>query len=236
MLIWATRPLPVISKRMWEVFVSKSILGILHSEAEAREAIGELNAAGFNGTDIEIVSGANSFDEGRVSTPPTTSGYDPQKNSNSTQSITNFFHSLVDGTNQNGQRDSTLPSYADDRSYYAEALRRGRIVLVIRARDQESADYVCKVLNRYGGDNISAETGVQGAATIPESIPPAVGNISGQSEAPEPHLTPSERTEGRVQMRGVRVYDYANAAEAPADLREPQPDSAADAQVRTAKP
>ena len=103
-----------------------------------------------------------------------------------------------------------------DRSYYAEALERGRIVVIVRAQDQESADNACKVLNRHGGDNISADTKpdeVRGVTTLPASN----GAIQAV-ETLEPHLTPSERTEGRVQDRGVRVYDYAHAAEAPANL------------------
>jgi hypothetical protein len=188
--------------------MSKSVLGILDNEGEARKVRLELNAAGFSDADIGIVSKADSIHAGTNSAPSTTTVV-CDRLSQLRPTIAEFFRSLPGeiGHNEN-----------------AEALERGRIVMIVRAQDQESADNACKVLNRHGGDNISADTKpdeVRGVTTLPAS--------NGAIQAVEtlaPHLTPSERTEGRVQDRGVRVYDYANAAEAPANLAQPQPQDA----------
>ena len=203
--------------------MSKSVLGILDNEGEAREVKLELNAAGFSDADIEVVSKADSIHSGTNSAPLTTTVvYDRQQNSQLGPTIAHFFRSLPGQTGHNAA--NYLSSYANDQSYYAEALERGRIVVIVRARDQESADHACKVLNRHGGDNISADTKpdeVRGVTTLPAS-----NETVQEVETLEPHLTPSESTEGRVQDRGVRVYDYANAAEAPGNLAQPQPPDA----------
>jgi hypothetical protein len=206
-----------------EVLMSKSVLGILDNEGEARKVRLELNAAGFSDADIGVVSKADSIHAGTNSAPLTTTVV-CDRQSQLGPTIADFFRSLPGQTGHNENAASDLSSYANDQSYYAEALERGRIVVIVRAQDQESADNACKVLNRHGGDNISADTKpdeVRGVTTLPASN----GAIQAV-ETLEPHLTPSERTEGRVQDRGVRVYDYAHAAEAPANLAQPQPPDA----------
>jgi hypothetical protein len=234
------RSLPVAGE-MQEAIVGKSVLGILDNESEAREVVVELTVAGFRETDIEVVHGSYSVNPETNAAPFTTTVYERPKNTNVAKTITTFFHSLLGDTYHNEPTTSSIQRYADDQSYYAEALERGRIVLIIRTHDQESADYVCKVLNRHGGDNISADTQtdeVRGVTTIPVSAPESrvSTSSSGDIAATKSHLTPSERTDGRIRDRGVRVYDYAHAAEAPGDLADPQPDSTTGSLNRTAKP
>jgi hypothetical protein len=212
--------------------MSKTVLGILNDENESREVILELSAAGFSDADIEVVSDADSINVGDISGPKSTTVSGREKNK-SGKTIADFFRSIYGPIDQNEQNEGQTPTYAEDQSYYVEALERGRVVLIIRAPDQQSADYACKVLNRYGGDNISTDTApqVRGVTTIQPS-----NARSQDAETSASHLTPSERTEGRVENRGVRVYDYGNASEGPADLREPQPDPASGRRSSAAKP
>jgi hypothetical protein len=221
--------------------MSKSVLGILENETEAREVVTELTGGGFNDTDIEVVRGADSFNAGTNATPVTTTVYERPQSGRFAQTIANFFNSLLgDTTDQNEDRANTVSTYGDDQSYYAEALERGRIVLMIRAQDQESADYACRVLNRYGGDNVSTDAKPEdrGVMTVPVRVPANAVNAPTNHEArtTEPPMTPSERTEGRISNRGVRVYDYVGAVEGPSDLRDPRPDTTPETRARTAKP
>ncbi len=213
--------------------MSKTVLGILNDENEAREVILELSAAGFSDADIEVMSDADSINVGDIPGPKATtvSGWEKNK---SGRTIADFFRSLYGPIDQNEQNTGQTLSYAEDQSYYVEALERGRVVLIIRASDQQSADYVCKMLNRYGGDNISTDAAPQQIRGV-NTIQPSNAR-SQDAETPAPHLTPSERTEGCVENRGVRVHDYGNASEGPADLREPQPDPASARRSRVAKP
>jgi hypothetical protein len=153
--------------------VSKSVLGILDNEGEARQVRLELNAAGFSDAEIGVVSRADSIHAGTNSAPLTTTVvYDRQNNSQLVSTIADFFRSLPGQAGHNENPASDLSNYANDQSYYAEALERGRVVVIVRARDQESADNACKVLNRHGGDNISADTNadeVRGVTTLPAS-------------------------------------------------------------------
>lgn len=228
------RSLPVAGE-MQEAMVGKSVFGILDNEFEAREVVVELTAAGFRETDVEVVHGPYSVNPETNAAPLTTTVYERPKNTNVAKTIATFLHSLLGETHHNEPTTSRIQRFADDQSYYAEALERGRIVLIVRAHDQESADYVCKVLNRYGGNNISADTQTDEVRGVtPESR--VSTSSSGDIAATKSPLTPSERTDGRIRDRGVRVYDYVHAAEAPADLADPQPDSTTGSLSRTAKP
>jgi hypothetical protein len=220
--------------------MGKSVVGILDNETEAREVVRELSAGGFSDTDIEIVTG---FDRanGEMTGDNAAVVHEQEEPSQLGKTIADFFRSLHAPTESAESSSSQLPSYADDESYYSEALERGHVVVIIRARDQEAADAACKVLNAHGGDNISTDTtdpeptAARGAKTISASA--TISQPAGaRAESSEAHMTPSDRTEGRVRDRGVRIYDYTEAAEAPADLREPQPDATPDQRSRTAKP
>jgi hypothetical protein len=222
------------------MFMSKSVFGILENDAEAREVVRELIDAGFRDADVQVVSGAHFLNLEKNSAPASTT-VSEQPRTTFAETTGTFFQSLVGRTDQSEERPSGVRSYTDDQSYYFDALERGRIVLIIRAADQQSADCACKVLNRHGGDNISADTRPnepRGATTIPVSTPDGIAGVPANRglESPGQHMTPSEKTEGRIRDRGVRVYDYANAAEAPANLAEPQPDATPAPWTRAAKP
>src|ERR1700691_5003580 len=119
--------------------MSKSVLGILENEGEARDMRRAFNAAGFSDADIGIVSKADSIHAGTNSAPSTTTVVCDRLSQLGPTSA-ELFRSLPGEIGHNENAASELSSYGNDQSYYAEALERGRIVVMVRAQAKESAD------------------------------------------------------------------------------------------------
>jgi hypothetical protein len=183
----------------------RTVLGVLENEVEATQVLVELRSLGFVEDDLEVVKSV-----GGQEPPSVTTVYSKKKDVG--EKIADFFRSL--GTP--GTEDSARSDYGDDQAHYAAELERGRVVLIVRARDEESADRASKTLNQHGTDNIAANAEPnRGGATI--SAVSVKEHERDEEGGPRP-LTASERTEGRV--RGVRVYDYSPSRSA--DLSEPR--------------
>jgi hypothetical protein len=184
----------------------RTLLGVLENEVEATQVLVELRSLGFVEDDLEVVKSVGGQE------PPSVTTVYSNKKKDVGEKIADFFRSL--GTP--GTEDSARSDYRDDQAYYAEQLGRGRVVLIVRASDEESADRALKTLHQHGADNIAANAEPhRGGATIAAV---SVKEHERDEEGGTRSLTASERTEGRA--RGVRVYDYSPSRSA--DLSEPR--------------
>jgi uncharacterized protein (TIGR02271 family) len=117
--------------------MENTVVGVYDSKSEAQSAMNELLASGFSRSDIQLnpeysSTAASAADMGGASGTGSTG-------STSGHGIGHFFRSLF------GLDDTEKSS-----DIYAEAVRRGSVVLVVNVDTDEQRDRAMEVMNRYG--------------------------------------------------------------------------------------
>lgn len=128
--------------------MQKLVIGVFDSYSTAHKVVQDLEIAGFSGESVEVVSGAHQDASG---TGIEGSGAE-EKIETFAEKIAKFFHSLTDH-----QHDTADDPYAEDRQFYANQVRQGRALVIVRAQSDRSANRAADVLNLYGGHGLDGK-------------------------------------------------------------------------------
>src|SRR6202007_2558896 len=76
--------------------------------------------------------------------------------------------------------------YEEDRAHYADELERGRVLVVVRAPDEQSADRAAGLLRNHGAENVSESASARPATatTIGTSAAGATAETPVRASAP----------------------------------------------------
>ena len=172
--------------------MSKTIVGLFNSTAEAIKVKENLVANGYESSQISVVANDsdNEFFNADSSVPSSagTTGIG--------EKISNFFHSLSGGDE-------------DVHNHYASGVNQGGALLTVRAEDNEASS-VAGLLHQYGAREIedsSERSAVRGTAA----------DVTGTTAIPvvEENLVVGKR---EVDRGGVRIYSHVVERPAEADV------------------
>ena len=174
--------------------MSKTIVGLFNSTAEAIKVKENLVANGYESSQISVVANdsVNDFFNADSSVPSSagTTG------TGIGEKISNFFHSLSGGDE-------------DVHNHYASGVNQGGALLTVRAEDNEASS-VAGLLHQYGAREIedsSEQSAVRGTAA----------DVTGSTAIPvvEENLVVGKR---EVDRGGVRIYSHVVERPAEADV------------------
>ena len=173
--------------------MTETVVGVFNSSEEARRARQELIANGFDEADLSLQSHPADSSGGTLVSDQ------PENHEGFMASVRDFFSDLF------GDADST------DAGHYAEAVRRGRAVLTVQARDGAAAQQAQSALASAGAVNLDALTESwrgQGYSSFDNSAKPYTAEqISAERGTVVPVLKEELEVGTReVDLGTVRVY------------------------------
>jgi uncharacterized protein (TIGR02271 family) len=174
--------------------MSKTIVGLFNSTAEAIKVKENLVANGYESSQISVVANdsENDFFNADSSAPASAS----TTGTGIGEKISNFFHSLSGGDE-------------DVHNHYVSGVNQGGALLTVRAEDDEASS-VAGLLHQYGAREIedsSERSAVRGT----------VADVTGTTAIPvvEENLVVGKR---EVDRGGVRIYSHVVERPAEADV------------------
>jgi uncharacterized protein (TIGR02271 family) len=180
--------------------IQSALVAIFPERATADRAVQELVRNGFDANQVEV----SSTDDIARHVAAGNAGLSGTRHDSSGGGIAGFFHRLF-GTETN----------EDDRTYYTNAVKRGKAAVVVHA-DDDSLNRAADVLNRNGA--IEVETDREARRDIPGDVS---RDISGDQAIP---VVREELQVGKriVQRGAVRIYSrlMQQPVEETIDLRE----------------
>lgn len=175
--------------------MARTVIGTVDSEVEAQGVVVCLEQSGFSRDDIDVLragekpeaaAGRLHGDASEIGSSVTT----VHKKESIGDKVADFFQSLARAKRRDGGDHET------DRAFYQDELKRGRVLVIVRAASGEAADRASDVMRQHGANQVREEQG------------PA----SRREEASR--LTPMDERKAEGD-RDVRIYAHDEAQEKP---------------------
>lgn len=191
---------------------SQTVIGIFDTIAEAKQAVQQLEGAGFERDFVDVSQASSSASTGSsnyANTSGTATEAVGDAAGRTTDSIGGFFSSLFGGD-------------TDEATTYAEVTRSGHSLVTVHVDDATQAQRAASILDAAGAidiDNKAVEYGVNNSYTAGRANNQTTGDTTQKAEVIEENLQVGKRTE---QTGGVRLRSriVERPVEASVRLRE----------------